>query len=358
MDPSGLPGLTISSGVPGSAAKPDAAIRIDRPKVCVQLRKLVQDNFDKHLYDSAVFFADKLVSMSSGNRDDVFLLATAYYRSGQYRRAVNLLKKNDLLEQKLSSLPFQFLAAQCLAKKEQWEECVTILEEALPEESERVVDIAAQIPHKHSEEVHSVAAMCQLRATAYHALDNRERAAEWYKNALKVDYFCMEAFAQLIDKQILPSSYEEELMTSLNFRPEDEWLKLLYASRLKKYGQDLEKKFAALESEEVALGGNLEVIATKAEAYYYLHDAQKAYDLTTYVRKEDPCQMACMPVHLSALVDLHLNSELFYCAHTLVESNPEAAITWFAVGCYYLLVHKYDAAQRYFHKATTMDSQV
>lgn len=39
------------------------------------LRALVQDCIAKHLYDTAVFFADKLVSLTSYGAGDVFLLA-------------------------------------------------------------------------------------------------------------------------------------------------------------------------------------------------------------------------------------------------------------------------------------------
>lgn len=40
-----------------------------------QLRALVQDCIAKHLYSTAVFFADKLVSLTDYGASDVFLLA-------------------------------------------------------------------------------------------------------------------------------------------------------------------------------------------------------------------------------------------------------------------------------------------
>ncbi len=44
-------------------------------KLCLKMRGLVHDCFAKHLYDSAIFFADKLVTMSGGADTDVFTLA-------------------------------------------------------------------------------------------------------------------------------------------------------------------------------------------------------------------------------------------------------------------------------------------
>lgn len=59
-------------------------------------------------------------------------------------------------------------------------------------------------------------------------------------------------------------------------------------------------------------------------------------------------------MYLAAMVELRLKHELFYCAHELVKAYPKNAASWFAVGCYYLLVGKNDAAQRYFHKSAKL----
>ena len=41
--------------------KESPAVDQNKSRICNQLRKLAQDNFNKHLYESAAFFADKLV---------------------------------------------------------------------------------------------------------------------------------------------------------------------------------------------------------------------------------------------------------------------------------------------------------
>jgi hypothetical protein len=45
------------------------------------------------------------------------------------------------------------------------------------------------------------------------------------------------------------------------------------------------------------------------------------------------------------------------CAAQLVEAYADLAISWFAVGCYYLLVGKFVDARRFFSKATQIDPQ-
>jgi hypothetical protein len=42
---------------------------------CSRLRVLVQDCLSKHLYDSAIFYADKLTTMSNHAPRDAYLLA-------------------------------------------------------------------------------------------------------------------------------------------------------------------------------------------------------------------------------------------------------------------------------------------
>ena len=45
---------------------------------CVRLRSLVQDCLAKHMYDSAGFFADKLITLSQHAPADTYMLAQVY----------------------------------------------------------------------------------------------------------------------------------------------------------------------------------------------------------------------------------------------------------------------------------------
>lgn len=138
---------------------------------CERLRSLVQDCISKHLYKGAVFFADKLVTLSDSAPADVYLLAQvrlqtelattgtphctaqarcwifhpflrvprrespaltrqspfslqAHYVSKEYKRALTLLNKHALFER---NIRFRYLAAKCLAECQEWEECLGLL---------------------------------------------------------------------------------------------------------------------------------------------------------------------------------------------------------------------------------------
>jgi len=52
-----------------------------------------------------------------------------------------------------------------------------------------------------------------------------------------------------------------------------------------------------------------------------------------------------------------LRSSLFMLAHDLVEQDPQAATTWYAVGLWYFSGKRWGEARRYFSKANLIDSR-
>ena len=88
------------------------------------LRRKVRCHLDQHMYESAVFLADKLVTMSGGHEDDVYTLAQAYFRAGLHHRAIYTVVEADLVERHSK---FRFLVAKCHVVKENWEEALAVL---------------------------------------------------------------------------------------------------------------------------------------------------------------------------------------------------------------------------------------
>jgi anaphase-promoting complex subunit 6 len=114
-----------------------------------KLRAVVRDCLGKHLYSSAIFFADKLATLAGNATQDLYMQAQALYLGKQYRRALHLLRRHHLVS---ADLRFRYLAAKCLIG----------------------------------------AAICLLRGRAFEALENRARALRWFKAALKADPYCYE----------------------------------------------------------------------------------------------------------------------------------------------------------------------
>ncbi|KAF6256091.1 hypothetical protein COO60DRAFT_1471149 [Scenedesmus sp. NREL 46B-D3] len=344
-----------------------------------QLRSLVQDCIAKHLYSTAVFYADKLVTLTQYAPGDVYLVAQTYFVSRQHRRAVMLLKHHGLME----DVRFRYLAAKCLAEVEEWDECLTLLGDG---ELDDDLQDAVRQPGR----------------------------ASWLLSI--ADPFCQEAFAALVDNHMLTNSEELSLLDSLPFRPQDRWLALLYRAKCKKYLQhdsmdaqlqelqqqpsssrdamateptsmpadaalqdttpQQQQQQAGMEplvspqaaaaaaampgvpgspSGGYGLGSNADVLACRADWLFHLGRYEDAYQLTSSILSQDSYATQALSTHLAAALLLGKKNELFLRAHKLVEEYPNSALAWFGVGCYYMASRQYEQARRFFAKATQLD---
>ncbi|KAG1653808.1 hypothetical protein FOA52_007854 [Chlamydomonas sp. UWO 241] len=215
----------------------------------VRLRCLVQDCLNNGLHASAVFHADKLVTLSRGSISDTYLLAQCYYASGQYRRALATLRREEVPAAELS---FKCLIAKCLAESGEWEECLGVLGDGEEEDCLQATVHAQGDDHwaQLGRSVSPAAVVWLLRGRAFQAHENRPRAIVAYRAALTADPYCYEAFSALIGGHMLNNEEELSLMEGLRVAVGDEWLPMLYRCRCKKYMQQgvVEELLALLEA--------------------------------------------------------------------------------------------------------------
>ena len=200
-------------------------------------------------------------------------------------------------------------------------------------------------------------AVCLLKGVVYEAMDNRALATDCFKDTLKNDVHCFEAFDLLVSHHMLTDKEERELLSSLPFSeqcmPEEvDLLKFLYEGKVKRYCKPVDPKLPpGLET----LYDNLDVVAGMAERHFYNCSYYQSYKMTSAVLTSDPYHEACLPIHITCLVELKKTNELFYLGHKLVDNYPQKAVAWYAVGCYYYVIEKYEQARRYFSKATSIE---
>lgn len=342
-------------------------INPDRPVNIDSYRKLVRSYIDLHLYTSALFWADKVVSLSDSEPEDVYWLAQCMFLLKQYHRAAILLKNKGLHK---SHLVCRYLAAKCLLEAKEYNEALELLSaddkdtnyssgssgiteslNCLLEQCDNNSIKGFPTPSLHS-------SVLYLKGCVYEALDNRSLASECYKQALKRDVFCFDAFQALVQHQMLTAWEENELISSLPIAEQcrskdDEWLvRSLYESLLKKYHSVPPRSIVQTHPR---LKGNLDLRVAEAERHYYACSYTECFKITQEILEEDPYHMSCLPIHIAGLVELKKTNALFYLAHDLVDIRPDLAVSWFAVGCYYFLKGKTDPARRYLGKATSLD---
>ena len=316
-----------------------------------QLRNLVRQYVDMHLYKTALFWADKSLSLSNGDIQDVYWFAQTLFLTDQFQRAAHVLKSRGVVQ---TTLACKYLAAKCHAECKQWQEALDILEMDPKDPGERdfptEVCIVGGVKKLES-------AVCLLKGTVYEAMDNRSLATDCYRDALRNDVHCFEAFDMLVSHHMLTEKEERELLTSLPFSeqcvPEEiDLLKFLYESKMKKYCKPIDPKLSTgLES----LNDNLDIVASMAERHFYNCSYNLSCKMTSAILHSDPYHEACLPIHITCLVELKKTNELFFLAHKLVDNYPQKAISWYAVGGYYYLIEKYEQARRYFSKATSLE---
>ncbi|XP_028403874.1 cell division cycle protein 16 homolog [Dendronephthya gigantea] len=314
----------------------------------VQLRNLVRSYIDKHLYKTALFWAEKAMSLSNDELQDVYWFAQALFYTKQYERAVHALISRGLHE---NNLACRYLVGKCYAECKKWQEALDVLEmEQKYLKTNLSSELWAGTASKKLE-----AAVNLLRGLVYDAMDNGPMACDCYKEALRNDVHCYEAFDQLTSHHMLSPNEELEFYKSLPFEeqclPEEiPLMKYLYEMKL----QDSEKS-VKLPTPCESVSSSLDVAVCMAEKQFSKCDFQLCYKMSSQIMQKDPLHSACLPLHISCMVELKKPNELFFLAHKLVDNYPDQAVSWYAVGSYYFLISKYEAARRFLCKATTID---
>ena len=182
------------------------------------LRYIVEDSIGKHMYENAVFLADKLVTMSRGAPDDVYLLTQAFMFTRQHRRALHVLRQHRLAT---SSPRFTYLTAKCLAECQEWDECLATLDDTVLElvAQEAAAEAAAAGGGKARPPLGSLcSAMLLLKGTVYEHLENWPLAARHFKLALREEPLHYEALQRLLSNHMLTAGEQRELLDELQER--------------------------------------------------------------------------------------------------------------------------------------------
>ncbi|MCL7049544.1 hypothetical protein MKW94_011336, partial [Papaver nudicaule] len=108
-----------------------------REDVVERLRGVVRDCVSKHLYSSAIFFADKVAAFTS-DPADIYMQAQALFLGRHYQRAFHLLNASQTV---LRDLHFRYLAAKCLVELKEWDQCLLMLGDATVDEQGNVLDV-------------------------------------------------------------------------------------------------------------------------------------------------------------------------------------------------------------------------
>lgn len=394
------------------------------------LRDWRQDALNKAQYEAAIFVGDKLLALTSQSNPfaasaratqpwlvlaanlssrrassadddkDAFWLAQVHFATGNYTRAQTFLSKQDLISRNASC---RYLAGHCLIKQSKYEEALNVLGDLNPVDlynlrykrkaqpkngnnsasasSSRARGASATTRDRHlrdeaveEDEEEALnrkyeAAMCYLRGICYAKQNAFDRAKECYKDAVRIDVQCFEAFHQLMSNSLLSPDEELQFLDALDFdsinvsgdvsasQEAAEFTKMLYTTQLSKY-RDPSAFATAYDSlsTHYRLADNPDLLLARADLLYTQCRYQDALAITDSILQDDKYNFAVYPLHLACLYELGKKNALFLVAHDLADNHPGEPCAWLAVGIYYFSIDKIAEARRYFSKASMMDA--
>ncbi|KAK5726315.1 anaphase-promoting complex subunit Cut9 [Elasticomyces elasticus] len=355
------------------------------------LRAWRDEAIQKHNLESAAYVGDKLLNISNSTAD-ALALARIHFEAGTYNRALSLITRPDLA----SSSSGRYLAAYCHIKQNRHEDALDILGEKSPahlitttDSARRKLQAVTTTNGKpngkgkrleradRSEErdfvdrgdVKYEAGMCYLRGLCYAKQNAFDRAKECYKDAVRIDVQCFEAFDQLMRNSLMSPGEEWAFLESLNFdsiqisdgdsdtqSEAADFVRNLYTTRLSKYSRTADFTLALdTLSTHYHLASNPDILLARADLLSSSSRFAPALQLTSAILASDPYNFTCLPLHLALLYQLQHTTALFALSHDLADTHPLEPTTWLAVGTYYLATSRIPEARSYFSKASLMN---
>ncbi|KAJ3022053.1 UNVERIFIED_CONTAM: anaphase promoting complex subunit cdc16 [Siphonaria sp. JEL0065] len=202
-----------------------------------------------------------------------------------------------------------------------------------------------------------------LKGVIHQSMSERGLAKKCFLDALDADVRCYEAFHVLIQYSLLTVDEEITLLQTLSFAThcssqDDQLIRYLYSIQLKKYGRtaEVEAHLKILES-VYNLNTHATVLQSRADLYLLESKLDLALEKTNNILKTDPTNTQCLQTHISLLVKLKSTNALYLLSHDLVHANPASPVSWYAVGCYYILIQKTPEARSAFSKSCRIDAE-
>ncbi|PWY80430.1 cell division cycle [Aspergillus sclerotioniger CBS 115572] len=374
------------------------------------LRFWRQEALNRGQNDAAIYVGDKVFALTNSDQD-AFWLARVHFANKNYAHALALLSRKDLITKSTSC---RYLAAHCHVMQNQFDLALKILGDHSPTHLLRSSNSRRKLQHlngpshvtlrngkttasrgdrdearelQNASNIRFEASMCYLRGLCFAKQNAFDRARDCYKDAVRIDVQCFEAFDQLMKNSLMSPAEELEFLESLDFdsvsspdpsvaQEAAHFTKMLYTTRLSKYSSpSILSDATETLSTHYNLAENSDILLSRAEALYTQCRFAEALELTSSILSTSQSAVssqmtpaphtpalshighpaAVYPLHLACLYETGATNALFLLSHTLADHAPEESYTYLAIGVYYLSVSKIAEARRYFSKASLLD---
>ncbi|PWN90407.1 TPR-like protein [Acaromyces ingoldii] len=356
----------------------DVAPTEDRRALLDLMRLWREDAMKHHLYETAIFWGDKVLSLETSAQawTDAYHLATAFFLTHRYAQAEHLLcsplrnaaeedeEEDDGVKLIDISSPARYLAAQCMVRQAKYHDALDLLNSERLEEEK----YGPKVPCKDGG-IKLASSKWHLRGLIQLRLGKQAEAQQSFVRALSLDVKNYEAFDQLVGGQLLSAREQWEFVQGLEYVAQagDDGLhqealqlvKFMYTTRLDKSGRVHAQQAAAARRQLYRLyrlDNNADVLLGLAEELFARQRYKDCHAVTLRIMDLSKDHEAALTVHVSTMVYLDdLRPTLFLLAHHLTDRDSDLAAAWYAVGCWYMASGRYSEARRYFSKAVSLN---
>ncbi|KAI8619121.1 hypothetical protein BC830DRAFT_1226359 [Chytriomyces sp. MP71] len=201
-----------------------------------------------------------------------------------------------------------------------------------------------------------------LKGKIHFSMNELGPAKAAYIDALRTDVRCYEALLELISCNLLTIEDEQNLLNTLPFashcgHSDADLVQSLYLTQLRIHPR-LAAYETALHSLETthSLSFALPILQSRAALQTVQANTTAALATLSRIRSLDPHNPRTLHTHITLLTRTRNQNALFLLAHELARTQPGAAGTWLAIGCYELQHSRAHAARAAFTKAARLDA--
>ncbi|KAI5474174.1 cell division control protein Cdc16 [Pseudohyphozyma bogoriensis] len=336
-----------------------------------RMRNWRNDAMTQHLYATADFWGSKvfgitgayclyLVAEEQGaggycNPNDAFWLSQIHFYTHKFSQAELLLtslRGSPPTRLTDSSLACRYLAAQCQVRLGKWEEALEMVGRG------GFSWDGAEVEGDGDGGIKLTASTAHLRGLIHLHLGATDLAKEAFVEALSRDVKCFESFEMLVGSEMMSAEEEWEFIQGLQYAAQTgedaDFVKMMYTTKLR------EEMTVARErlTNDFGLGDDPDVMFGLADELYSGLRFAECYRITSRILAKHSSHRPTLPVHLACMQHLpNLRSRLYLLAQDLVESEPDDAISWYAVGMWYFSGRRWEESRRFFGKSVLIDAR-
>ena len=324
------------------------------------MKDLIKKNLDLNLYKNALFYAEKTLNFSINHdinsySESIYMFSKCLYLNKEYSRCVNFIQKFNMIYYNLN---FLILLGQALYACEDYESLINYLEkENISFETEKNFSF-----ENNNNNNFLLSVKYLLIGKAYEMQENKQPAIKNYLLSLEYDADNIEAFEILISNQLLTIEKKNELLNKLKLNSNNNWLSDYYKSKIDdNIFMTVNSECNLTENDRINIidilykNNDMDLMKMESEKFFITRDYINTFNKLKKINEDDFYNLEIIPMLCSSMIELNKIGDLYSLSYKLANNCGEKYISWYAVGCYYYSIKKYEMSRKYFLKCNQLN---